>query len=63
MTGSAKLGKKLFKNSLFKIFCFNNSVTRKIKDLQNLSNKEIHVTLESDNTKTGPFSLFHDQTL
>ena len=49
MTESAKLEKKLLKNK---------SVTSKIKDLQNLSNKEIYVTLN-----TGPFSLFNGRTL
>ena len=51
MTKIATL-KKNFK--IFRIFCFNNSDTRKIKDLQKYSNKEIRVTLQSDNTKHKP---------
>ena len=51
MTKIATL-KKNFK--IFRIFCFNNSDTRKIKDLQKYSNKEIQVTLQSDNTKHKP---------
>ena len=39
------------------IFCFNNSGTRKIKNLQNFPNTEIHVTLQSDNTKHKPFQF------
>ena len=49
--------KKAFQKSLFKIFSFNNNGTRKIKDLQNHSNKEIHVTLQFDNTKHKPFEM------
>ena len=45
-----KIRKETFQKSLFKIFCFINNVTRKIKALQNLSNKEMHVTLQSDKT-------------
>ena len=50
MTESVKL-KKNSQKSLFEIFCFKNSDTRKIKDLQKHSNKEIHVTLQSENIK------------
>ena len=56
MTEIAKLEKKLLK-SLFKIFCFNNSGTGKIKDLQKHSTKEIHVTFQSGNTKYKPFQF------
>ena len=55
MTESAKLKKT--QKFLFKIFCFNNSGTRKIKDLQKNSNKEIHVTLQRDNTKNKPLQF------
>ena len=48
-----KTSQKLF----FKIFCFNNSGTRNIKDLQKHSNKEIYVTLQSDNTTHKPFQF------
>ena len=56
MTESVKLKKKSQK-SLFKIFCFKNSDTRKIKDLQKHSSKEIHVTLQSENIKHKPFQF------
>ena len=58
MTESPRLEKKLLKNTfLFKIFWFNNSGTREIKDLQKHSNKETHVTLQSDNTKHKSFQF------
>ena len=34
----------------YKIFCYNNKVTRKIKDFQNLSNNVIHFTFQSNST-------------
>ena len=37
--------------SLLKIFCYNNKVTKKIKDFQKLFNKEIYFTLQSNTTK------------
>ena len=37
--------------SLLKIFCYNNKVTRKVKDFQKLSNKEIYLSLQSDSAK------------
>ena len=37
--------------SLLKIFCYNNKVTREVKDFQKLSNKEIYFTLQSNSTK------------
>ena len=52
-----KIKKETSRKSLLKIFCFSNSVTRKIKDLQNLSNKEIHIILQSDNTEYRPFQF------
>ena len=55
MTESEKL-KKTSQKSLFKI-CFNKSGTRKIKDLQKHPNKEIYLTLQSDNTKHKPFEF------
>ena len=47
-----------------KISCLDNKGTRKIKDLQKLSNKEIYFSfnLITRNTSS-PLSLFHDQTL
>ena len=32
--------------SLLKILCYNNKVTRKVKDFQKLSNKEIYPSLQ-----------------
>ena len=58
-----KILEKSSQKSLFKIFCFNNSGTRKMKDLQKHSNKEIHVALQSDNTKRKYFQSFHGQAL
>ena len=55
MTKSAKLGKKLPKNPSSSFY--EQSGTKKIKDLQNLSNKEIHVTRQSENTKHRPFQF------
>ena len=40
-----------------KIFCFNNSSTRKKRTCKKLSNKEIDFTLQSDNTKHKPFKF------
>ena len=37
--------------SLLKTFCYNNKVTRKVKNFQKLSNKEIYFTLQSNSTK------------
>ena len=34
--------------SLLKFFCYNNKVTRKLKDFQKLSNKETYFTLQSN---------------
>ena len=45
---------KIISRPANKIFCFNNSDTREIKDLSNFSKKEIHVTFQSDNTKHRP---------
>ena len=50
-----KIRKESSQKSICKTLCFNKSVTRKIKDLQNLFNKEIHETLQSDNTKHRAF--------
>ena len=50
--------KRNFSKFPIKIFCFNNKGTTKIKDLQNLSNREIYFTLQSNNTKyIKPFKL------
>ena len=44
--------------SLLKIFCYNNKVTRKVKDFQKLSNKEIYLSLQSNSAKyIKPFKL------
>ena len=37
--------------SLLKIFDNSNKVTRKVKDFQKLSNKEIYLSLQSDSAK------------
>ena len=37
--------------SLLNIFYYNNKVTRKVKDFQKLSNKEIYFILQSNSTK------------
>ena len=58
-----KIKKETSQKSLCKILCFNKSVIRKVKEFQNLSNKETHMTLQSDNTKDRLFSLFHGQHL
>ena len=50
-----KIRKESSQKSICKTLCFNKSVTRKVKDLQNLFNKEIHETLQSDTTKHRPF--------
>ena len=49
-----KIRKETSQKSPFKIFCFNNGNTTKTKDLQKLFDKEIHCTLQSDNTKHQP---------
>ena len=44
--------------SLLKIFCYNNKVTRKVKDFQKLSNKEIYLSLQSNSAKCNkPFNF------
>ena len=49
--------------SLFKIFCYNNNVTRKVKDFQKLSNKEIYLSIQSNSANTTNISnSFHEQT-
>ena len=35
--------------SLLEIICYNSKVTRKVKDFQKLSNKEVYLTLQSNN--------------
>ena len=37
--------------SLLKILCYKNEVTRKVKDFQKLSNKEIYISLQSNSAK------------
>ena len=56
-----KIRKEPSQKTFFKIFYFNNKVTRTIKGSQKLSNKEIYFTLQSNNTKSSPLNLFHDQ--
>ena len=57
MTGSAKLEKKLLKNPSARFSVLTKALLGKKKDLQNVSNKDIHVTLQSDNTKHRPFQF------
>ena len=52
-----KIRKETSQKPLLKIFSFKTSGTTKIKDLQKLSNKEIHITLQSDNTKDKSFQF------
>ena len=47
MIGNTYLGLKLLKNP----FCYNSKVTRKVKDFKKLSNKEIHLSLQSNSAK------------
>ena len=42
---------KTFQKSLLKIFFYNNKVTRKVKDFQKLTNKEIYLSLQSNSAK------------
>ena len=47
-----------FQKSLIKTFYYNNKSTRKIKNLQKLSNKETYLTLPSNITKySKPFKF------
>ena len=49
---------KASQKSLLKSFCDNNKVTRKVKYFQNLSNKEIYLSLQSNSAKyKKPFKL------
>ena len=44
--------------SLLKISCYNNKVTKKVKDFQKFTNEEIYFTLQSNSTKYNkPFSF------
>ena len=52
-----KIRKETSQKNPFKIFCFNNIGTREKKDLQKLSNKEFHFTLQSDKTKHKTFNF------
>ena len=53
MIGNTYVELKPLKNSFSKlsIHCYNNKGTRKIKDFQKLSNKEIYFTLQYNSTK------------
>ena len=42
---------KTSQKALLKHFCHNIKVTRKVKDFQKLSNKEIYFTIQSNSTK------------
>ena len=39
------------RKSFFKIYCYNNKVTRKVKDFQKHSNKEIYFAPQPNSTK------------
>ena len=52
-----KTRKETSQKPLFKIFCFNESISRIIKGMQNLSNKENHVTLQNDDAKYRPLQF------
>ena len=45
------------KKFLLKTFCCKNKATRKIKDFQKISNKEIYFTLQSNNSKYNNFFM------
>ena len=51
MVGNTYLGLKLLKNSFLKMFCYPNKVTRKVKEFQKVSNKEIYLSLQSNSAK------------
>ena len=57
MTGNTYFGLKLLKNSLLKLFCYNNKVTRKVKDFQKLSNKEIYLFQYNSAKYNKPFKF------
>ena len=40
-----------FQKSLLKIFCYNDKVTRKVKDFKKLSSKDINWSLQSNSAK------------
>ena len=55
--------KLLFQKSLWKTFYWSNKDTRKVKDFQKLSNKEIYCTPHFNSTKCGKlWNSFHGQT-
>ena len=53
MIGNTYIGirTKISRKSLLKIFCSNNEVSRKVKEFQKLSNKEIYLSLQSNSAK------------
>ena len=51
MVGNTYLGLKLLKNSFLKMFYYPNKVTRKVKEFQKVSNKEIYLSLQSNSAK------------
>ena len=52
------LRSKTSQKSLLKILCYNNKVTKKVKDFQKFTNEEIYFTLQSNSTKYNkPFSF------
>ena len=56
--GKHLLRTKTSQKSLLKIFCYNNKVTRKVKNFQIFSNKAIYFTLQSNSAKyNNPFKL------
>ena len=40
-----------FQKSLLNFFCYNNEVTKKVKDFKKLSNKDICCSLQSNSAK------------
>ena len=40
-----------FQKSLLHVFCYNNKVTRQVKDLKKPSNKDIYCSLQSNSAK------------
>ena len=57
MTGGTKLEMKLLKNSPSKFSVLTTAVLGKKRTSKKLPNKDIHFTLQSDNTKHKPFKF------
>ena len=59
----SKLRTETYQKSLLKVLCYNNKGTRKVKDFQKVSNKEIYLSLYLIVLNTTNLSnSFHGQT-